>query len=337
MKNLFAATLLLCVSICYGQYNYGLEVEQQDAKIEGKLNLVDGGNSVFIGRDAGREDDQSLNGNVYVGVNCGTQNTSGNSNSFLGYYSGYFNNTGKSNTFMGFYAGIENRTGSYNFFGGARSGLNNIDGSFNVFCGFNSGYSNTSGSTNVFIGNASGYNNTTGRHNIFIGQGAGYNNTGGSTNLAIGQGAGYNINDNSYDNVLLGYQAGTSVLGHENVLLGAWTGVAYQGSKSVFIGNRAGNSEANDERLYVENSDSSTPLIYGEFDNDKAGINWDSTMPLPATLSVNGTLHISETAKLEPQSTAPTCANGDMGTMYVNITGALFFCDGTDWKTVQLN
>ena len=41
----------------------------------------------------------------------------------------------------------------------------------------------------------------------------------------------------------------------------------------VFIGYQAGQNEDNDNRLYIDNSNTSTPLIYGEFDTDIARIN----------------------------------------------------------------
>lgn len=51
-------------------------MEQQDVKIEGKLNLNEGGNSVFIGLDAGKYDDGNYNGNVFMRANAGQNNIS---------------------------------------------------------------------------------------------------------------------------------------------------------------------------------------------------------------------------------------------------------------------
>ena len=41
----------------------------------------------------------------------------------------------------------------------------------------------------------------------------------------------------------------------------------------MFIGYNAGYDETGSNKLYIENSDSSNPLIYGEFDNDFVKIN----------------------------------------------------------------
>ena len=43
--------------------------------------------------------------------------------------------------------------------------------------------------------------------------------------------------------------------------------------KTFFIGKEAGKNETGSDRLYIENSDVSTPLIYGEFDNDLVRVN----------------------------------------------------------------
>lgn len=100
------------------------------------------------------------------------------------------------------------------------------------------------------------------------------------------------------------------------------------GDFNIFIGESAGINETGYNKLHIGPAFGNRPhyhpsLIYGEFDNN--------------LLRVNGTLHISETAKLEPLAAAPTCATGDMGTLYADTGGALYFCNGTAWKTVQLN
>lgn len=235
MKKVLTATLLLCITICYGQYNYGLEIEQLDAKIKGKLHLEDGDENIFIGKNAGRV------------------NTDGRTNCFIGSSSGADNSDGNNNSFYGFVSGFENTTGHYN-----------------SFFGSNSGQDNATGESNCFIGYASGLFNRTGSNIIAIGNGSGPTQMNANT------------------------------------------------SNRLYIDTNAPFSPGNDN-----------PLIYGEFDNDLIRIN--------GALEVTQTLHISETAKLEPQTTVPTCATGDMGTMYVDTGGVLYFCNGTAWKTVQLN
>ncbi|MFN2146120.1 MAG: hypothetical protein ACK2T7_12270, partial [Anaerolineales bacterium] len=68
-----------------------------------------------------------------------------------------------------------------------------------------------------------------------------------------------------FQGVQLGFQAGFGS-----------SGVSYSGN--IFLGYQAGLNETGNNKLYIENSSSGTPLIYGEFDNK--------------LLRVNGTLHI---------------------------------------------
>ena len=56
--------------------------------------------------------------------------------------------------------------------------------------------------------------------------------------------------------------------------------ITQHGSNNVFIGYQAGYAETNSNKLYIENSNSTTPLIYGEFDNNLLQIN--------GTLNMNG-------------------------------------------------
>ena len=57
---------------------------------------------------------------------------------------------------------------------------------------------------------------------------------------------------------MIGYQAGLSTV---------------EGDGNVFLGHKAGYDETASNRLYVHNSESASPLIYGEFDNRFVQIN----------------------------------------------------------------
>jgi hypothetical protein len=212
---------------------------------DGRLSVENIGNSIFIGEGAGANDDLTDNYNVFVGHLAGNANTTGFLNTFTGYLSGQSNTTGTLNTFYGARTGYSNTTGFFNTFTGTYSGALNTTGSNNTFYGGRTGTLNTTGSQNIFIGRTSGYFNTTGSDNTFLGYSAGISNQTGSNNL------------------FLGYKAGFS-----NV----------DGGNNVFIGNEAGYNELGSDKLYINNDSSSTPLIYGEFDND--------------LLQVNGTLNI---------------------------------------------
>jgi len=105
------------------------------------------------------------------------------------------------------------------------------------------------------------------------------NNFNGSNNVAIGP---YAMFDNyeGGNNVGLGdhalYQNET---GDQNTVVGAYAGYGQNGSNysgNVFIGYSAGYHETSSNRLYIENSSDTLPLIYGEFDNKFVRINGDT-------------------------------------------------------------
>ena len=154
--------------------------------------------------------------------------------------------TGSANTFIGRAAGYYN-TGYYNTFLGDLAGYSNTTGNYNTFLGDSAGYFNTTGNFNTFLGDSAGYSNTTGHYNTFLGDYAGVSNTTGNYNTFLGDYAGYS-NTTGYRNVFLGYQAGYN--------------------------------ETGSDRLYIHNSDSTSPLIYGDFNG--------------RTIQINGSLNIAD-------------------------------------------
>jgi hypothetical protein len=129
----------------------------------------------------------------------------------------------------------------YNTYFGTGAGAS-LDGSgyYNSFFGYEAGNNTTGGDSNTFSGYQSGYSNTTGTANTFSGVGSGYNNTTGSYNTFLGYGS-----------------------GHNNAT----------GDSNVFLGLRAGYFETGSNKLYIENSLSSAPLIYGDFGSDILAVN----------------------------------------------------------------
>ncbi len=158
--------------------------------------------------------------------------TTGDYNTAIGDAAGYFNSSGRRNTFSGAAAGYNNTTGQRNTFSGAAAGYNNTTGENNTFSGVYAGYYNTTGYSNTFSGSWAGLRNTTGSYNAFSGSYAGYRNTTGQRNTFSGSYAGY-----------------ANTTGHGN----------------VFIGYQAGYHETGSDKLYVSNSSTGSPLIYGDF------------------------------------------------------------------------
>lgn len=211
-----------------------------------------GSGNAFFGGDTGGN--TVGNNNTFMGFWAGGSNT-GDSNTFIGTSAG-MNNTGENNTFLGVGAGTEQTNGSYNTFLGVSSGASST-GSYNAFVGYSAGYSNTGGDYNTFVGNQAGYNNSADT-NTFIGNSAGYSNTSGFYNMFSGSNAGY-----------------SNQTGIENTFIGVASGYNTTGSNNVFLGFKAGIYETGSNKLYIDSSSTTTPLIYGEFDSDFVEINGD--------------------------------------------------------------
>ncbi|WP_459210528.1 hypothetical protein [Aquimarina rhabdastrellae] len=115
--------------------------------------------------------------------------------------------------------------------------------------------------------------NPTGSANTAVGWRALKDIKGGRLNVALGYEA-LSLNENGIRNTAAGVGAGRQNLGNENVLLGYHAGYLVEGSSNILIGTRVAEyaGEMNN-KLYIENSNSSSPLIYGEFDNDLVQIN----------------------------------------------------------------
>jgi len=211
--------------------------------------------------------------NTFYGYLAGSAITSGIGNSFFGRSAGTNNNSGYGNTIVGHKAGFNNTSGFYNTFVGFSSGYKNTDGEANTFFGYHAGSSNTIGDANTFVGISAGHNNASGVSNTFVGTDAGYYNTGGHFNTFIGESAG-SKNSSGCSNVYVGDQAGYyNSTGNDNVILGHFAGTYNAGSGNVFIGNQAGYSESGSNKLYIDNSNTATPLIYGDFSTNRVGIN----------------------------------------------------------------
>lgn len=124
--------------------------------------------------------------------------------------------------------------GNSNLFIGTNIG-NNVTGSSNLGLGISVFASGLSGVNNTGLGHLSLSSNTTGSYNTAVGYETGYNLTTGGTNTLIGYRAGYNLSGGA-GNIFLGYNAGANATGSD--------------------------------QLYIANSNTSTPLIYGEFNNN---------------------------------------------------------------------
>ena len=176
--------------------------------------LYDG--SVFLGYQAGANDDLLSNFNTFIGYQAGTSTTTGNANTANGYKALFSNTSGFYNTANGYQALYSNTTTAYNtavgyqalysntyYFNtatGYQALYSNTSGSSNTANGYQALYSTTTGIKNTASGTSALYSNTTGYNNTANGLSALYFNTTGSGNVAIGDSAGYGASTVNFTN-----------------------------------------------------------------------------------------------------------------------------------------
>ncbi len=226
--------------------------------------------------------------NTALGSHTLASNTSGQANTAAGFYSLFSNTTGLANVGLGGYSLYFNTTGSNNMAIGFSSMYNNITGASNTAIGTSSMASNTAGDYNTGVGGASLFANTTGQNNtaigywsmrysttgndnVAIGVTALRNNTTGSQNTSLGRQASY-LNTAGSGIVAVGYMAGYSSLTGNNTTIGYKAGYSSQGGGNVMLGYQAGYNDTGSNKLYIANSNTATPLIYGNFTSGQVGI-----------------------------------------------------------------
>ncbi len=144
---------------------------------------------------------------------------------------------------------------------------------------------------NTLVGFETGLTVSTGYNNTAVGTRA-FHSGNGYDNAAFGNWTLYS-NNTGVRNTALGSRAGQSITGSENTIVGSSAGKDATGSGNVFLGHAAGQSESGNNKLYIENSNSITPLIYGEFDNDIVGINGNLGV---GTEAPSAQLHVESTS-----------------------------------------
>ncbi|MEL6988410.1 MAG: hypothetical protein AAGK97_11330 [Bacteroidota bacterium] len=159
----------------------GNEVLRQN---KSTLEMPNSGKSVFIGEEAGINDDLTDNNNVFVGFRAGKENQSGINNVAVGEQALQNGTAGNNNVAIGKQAMAANT------------------GNNNVGIGFNAAENNTSGEKNTAVGGFAGFANQTGNRNTLIGYEA-------------GRGTSAEVNDN----VMIGHQAGKNETGSHKLYI----------------------------------------------------------------------------------------------------------------------
>ena len=170
--------------------------------VTGKISLNDGGNSVFVGEQAGLNDDATTNLNVGIGYQALYSNTTGHNNTALGYLALY----------------------------------SNTEGYFNTALGVTALYSNTEGYGNAALGVGALYSNTTGDQNIAVGFGAGKYITGGINHNTVTSNS---VFLGAYTKALADSQTNQIVIGYDATGLGSNTAIL--GNSSITTTQLQGN------------------------------------------------------------------------------------------------
>lgn len=187
------------------------------------------------------------------------------------------------NLFLGKGSGNFTLSATSNFNANTGIGENTLanlsTGYFNTALGTAALRYTTSGNNNTAVGLQAGNRITTGTYNVAIGRDALYgasnpSSASGSYNVAVGYAPLYSLSTGA-NNVAVGYQAGlNSTTAGNNVFIGFEAGhdITTE-SGNIFIGYQAGADATGSDQLYIENSNSASPLIYGDFTNDYVNIN----------------------------------------------------------------
>lgn len=181
---------------------------------------------------------------------------------------GSVNATSANNTVFGlttvvFNAGLSNST-----LVGFNTGGPSYNGYENTHIGSSCGRNTTDGYQNTLVGYLAGGSITTGYQNMLLGRNAGSALTSGFVNVLIGNSTG-SSGAAQVANVSIGSQAGQANNGDSNVFLGFGTGRQNTGSANVFLGYAAGeNTTSTSNTLIIDNSNTATPLIKGNFSAD---------------------------------------------------------------------
>jgi trimeric autotransporter adhesin len=203
--------------------------------------LNDGGDSIFIGTNAGLVDDATSNNNLGIGINALISNTTGNQNVAVGNNSLITNIIGTDNTAIGKNT-LQFNLASTNTAVGSYSQASASLGTFNNSIGTNSLFANSVGNFNVALGSSTLRLNTSGSNNTAVGTSTLFNNVTGSENTAIGSnagryfGSGTSANVDPSASVFIGRNTRANASGETNQIVIGMNALGL-GSNTVVLGN----------------------------------------------------------------------------------------------------
>ena len=144
------------------------------------------------------------------------------------------------------------------------------------------------GESNTSFGENALANITTGARNTACGNDAGEDLTQGFANCLFGSSAAPNITTGEGNCVFGALTANSVTTGDRNVIIGQSAQFSNNVSRVVCIGYNAGFNNSSNDRLFIDVSNTATPLIYGEFDNDKLIFNCAANLAQLSTQPTGG-------------------------------------------------
>jgi hypothetical protein len=278
--NIAIGSSPMSIGITTGNNNITLGTDVAQNLTEGSGNIALGLSAMNLGVVTGDD-------NIAVGHNALYDLTSGSNNIVLGEGTAQNLTTGDNNIALGISA-ISNGTGTNdNNIAIGQDVLDDLtSGANNIGLGEDSAQNLTTGANNIIIGNSTMSSGVvTGGNNIAIGRDALDDLTSGANNIVLGEDTAQNLTTGS-NNVAIGNAAiGTGITtGSDNTVIGAGGGAALtSGATNVLLGHDAGAQLTTESNLlYIDNSNTTTPLVWGDFSSD--------------FLTVHGSLGIGTTA-----------------------------------------
>ncbi len=187
------------------------------------------------------------------------------------------------------------------------------------------------GDYSTYIGSNTGLSATSSSdYNTAVGSSAGRQLTSGDYNAVFGYAAGYSLNADLY-NVMIGSEAGRANSASNNTMIGYQAGYNNTGSGNIFLGKQAGfNNLSGSNQLFIDNSTTNSPLIWGDFSANRIKIN--GTFETSGKVGIGmGTstypLEVSGDARL---NNGWLRSVGDYG-MYNNSDGTYWYSDNANY------
>lgn len=279
-------------SIAGETYNTAFGKGVLDSNVSGSYNTA-------VGWSALSASQLNNSYNTVIGAFALPTAFTGSNNTALGAYSLGSLITGSANTAIGYTSLLLLTSGVNNTALGASSLDSLITGSFNTANGTSALHNLINGDGNTSLGSIAGNGLFSGSDNTFVGRAASSNLFTGSNNVSIGREAlrGRGSGTNTQNTVAIGYQAN-------------YTG----SSNGVYIGYQAGYNETSNNKLYISNDSSSTPLIKGDFATRSLDISGNST--------ITGSLTVITGSSIELQVTNTGVKIGSIITDTHTITGS---------------